>query len=423
MYLKHITIENFKGHAYCELKLKPGFNLLIGDNGMGKTSILEAASVALGGFVAGIDDVSSKHFTVDEIRVLATPMGDGSFHRQHETPVSVACVADIDGKECKWTRRKSSIKASRSTVEPGNIKKIANKMAHDPEAILPVLSYQSAARTWMQKRETSENVFSTDFNRTVGYINCLAEASDAKTLLNWCAKMEQVEWQKGKKIREYESVKNALSRFMSIMNEGEVARIQFDKQNSELSYVAGESSLPIRFLSAGYQSVIWMILDIAYRMAVLNPNLRENASNCPGIVLIDELDMHLHPKWQWKMIEALQQTFPNVQFIAATHSPILIASCRNGQLIRVEKDEISYDMSAYGMEINDVLCSAQGSNDMVESVKMQINALYELIDEGEFERARKEISSQEELLGTDHPELNKVKTALAFESAIAGDKV
>ncbi len=94
MYLKHITIENFKGHAYCELKLKPGFNLLIGDNGMGKTSILEAASVALGGFVAGIDDVSSKHFTVDEIRVLATPMGDGSFHRQHETPVSVACVAE-----------------------------------------------------------------------------------------------------------------------------------------------------------------------------------------------------------------------------------------------------------------------------------------------------------------------------------------
>lgn len=420
MYLKHIIIENFKGHVHCELDLKPGFNLLIGDNGMGKTSILEAVSVALGGFVAGIDDVPSKHFIKDEIRILELPMGDGSFDRQYETPVLVRCLADINGKEYEWTRRKSSVKSSRSTVETNRIKKLANKMAHDPNGILPILNYQSAARTWMQKRESSENIFTTEFNRTVGYKNCLEEASDSKTLLNWCAKMEQVEWQKGKKISEYESVKNTLSRFMSIMNEGEEVRIRFDKQNSELSYISGESSLPIRFLSAGYQSVIWMVLDIAYRMAVLNPNLRDKTSEkCPGIVLIDELDMHLHPKWQWKIIEALRQTFPEVQFIAATHSPILIASCQDGQLIRVENDKIFYDTSGYGMEINDVLRSAQGSRDMDETVKNQVDAVYELIDNGQFEQAKKEILVLESGLGTEHPEMNKLKTALAFETAIA----
>lgn len=363
MYLKHIIIENFKGHTHCELTLKPGFNLLIGDNGMGKTSILEAISVALGGFIAGVDDVSSKHFTKDEIRISAVPMGDGSFDRHYEVPVLVTCEADVQGKEYRWTRRKSSVKASRSTVETSEIKKIANQMASDPTSVLPILNYQSAARTWMQKRESSENIFKTDFNRTVGYINCLEEASDSKALLNWCAKMEQVEWQKGKKISEYESVKNTLSNFMAAMNGGETGRIQFDKQSSELTYTIGETSLPIRYLSAGYQSVIWMVLDIAYRMAVLNPNLREKASESPGIVLIDELDMHLHPKWQWKIIEALRLTFPNVQFIAATHSPILIASCRDGQLIRVETDEI-----------------------------------YDLIDEGSFERAEEEILTLETLI-------------------------
>lgn len=423
MYLKHIVIENFKGHTHCELKLQRGFNLLIGDNGMGKTSILEAISVALGGFIAGIDDVASKHFTKDEIRMSAIPMGDGSFHRQYETPVLVTSVADIQGEEYKWTRRKSSVRASRSTVEPSKIKTIASKMARDPEAILPILNYQSAARTWMQKRESSENVFSTDFNRTVGYINCLEEASDSKALLNWCAKMEQVEWQKGKKISEYEAVKNTLSHFMSVMNEGEAAQIQFDKQSSELSCLIGETSLLIRYLSAGYQSLIWMVLDIAYRMAVLNPNLREQAAKSPGIVLIDELDMHLHPKWQWKIIEALQLTFPNVQFIAATHSPILIASCRNGQLIRVEKDAVFYDASGYGMEINDVLRSAQGSEDIAEAVKKQVDTIYELIDTEKFEQAKMAVSTLEKMLGTDHPEVNKVKTALVFETAIAGDEV
>lgn len=423
MVLKQIEIENFKGHIDCKLELKPGFNLLIGDNGMGKTSILEAISVALGGFVAGIDDVSSKHFTKDEVRISAIEMGDGSFHRQYETPVRVACVADIAGKEYRWTRRKNSVSASRSTVEPGTIKKLAQKLSHDPDAVLPILSYQSAARTWMQKKESSENIFSTNFNRTVGYMNCLEEASDSKSLLNWCAKMEQVEWQKEKKISEYEAVKVALSKFMSIMNEGEMTEIQFDKQNSELSYVTENESLPIRFLSAGYQSVIWMVLDIAYRMAALNPNLREKIPEASGVVLIDELDMHLHPKWQWKIIEALQTTFPNVQFIAATHSPILIASCKNGQLIRVEKDEITYDASGYGMEVNDVLCSTQQSKDIVDAVKERLDAVYMLIDDGEFDKAKSEIAELEQTLGDNHPELNKVKTAYEFEKAVAGDTV
>ena len=342
MYLKDVEIENFKGHTHCQLKFSKGFNLLIGDNGMGKTSALEAISVALGGFIAGIDDVASKHFTRDEIRISSTPMGDGSFNRQYETPVLVTCTANIDDKDYRWTRKKSSVQASRSTVEPSTIKKVAHKLSHDSQATLPILSYQSAARTWMQKREPSANIFNTDFNRTVGYVNCLDEASDSKSLINWCAKMEQVAWQKGEAISEYESVKNTIAKFMSIMNESEMPQIRFDKQTSELSYITNEESLPIRCLSAGYQSLIWMIADIAYRMAVLNPNLRDKTFETPGIVLIDDIDMHLHPKWQWNIIEALQQTFPNVQFIASTHSPILIASCKNGQLIRMEADAVAY---------------------------------------------------------------------------------
>lgn len=422
MYLKSLIIENFKGHEYCELNFRPGFNLLIGDNGAGKTSILEAASVALGGYISGIDDIPTRHFSKDEIRISAVPMGDGSFHRQYETPVRVACEADVDGKSVRWTRQKSSVKASRSTVEPRDIARLASQMARDPNAVLPVLNYQSAARTWMQKREASENVFSTDFSRTVGYRNCLDEASDSKTLLNWCAKMEQVSWQKNMLISEYEAVKNALSLFMSVMNEEQTAQIQFDKQNSELSYVDHGISMPVRCLSAGYQSVIWMVLDIAFRMAVLNPNLREYAAQSTGIVLIDELDMHLHPKWQWKIIDALQQTFPNVQFIAATHSPILIAACKNGYLIRVDQDSVSYDTTDYGMEINDVLSYTQGSSAMVESVKRLIDFLYEIIDAGKIKMAEDKLAELERLLGEGHPELCKVRTALEFEKAISEER-
>lgn len=419
MFLKHLSIQNFKGLVHCEVDLEPGFNLLIGDNGKGKTSILEAASVALGGFIVGIDHIPSKHIVESEIRVSSSSMGDGSFNQQFETPVSIYCCADVNGDEVKWTRQKNSVSASRTTVEPRDICKIANAMSKNPHSVLPVLSYQSAARAWMQKRDSSNKLFDTQFSRTLGYRNCLEEATDSKSLLNWCAKMEQVSWQKNKPIGEYESVKNAVSTFMSVMSETDVCEIQFDKQSSELSYKEGDGSLPLRYLSAGYQSVIWMVLDIAYRMAVLNPNLREKASEGSGVVLIDELDVHLHPKWQWNIISALTQTFPNVQFISATHSPIIIASCKRGKLIDVNGDNISYPPSGYGVEINDVLTSTQESKAMDERVRQDLSEVYQRIEGEDFNGAQEKIEALEVALGENHPEIIKVKTQLQWMKSLS----
>lgn len=100
-----------------------------------------------------------------------------------------------------------------------------------------------------------------------------------------------------------------------------------------------------------------MVLDIAYRMAILNPFLRDDIlQQTPGIVLIDEIDMHLHPKWQWNIVNALKKTFPKVQFIVTTHSPIIVASCKEENLILLNKDEEGkYKKSLGGWQVDDVL--------------------------------------------------------------------
>lgn len=121
MKLKSVSIENFKGIAKCNLHFEEGFNLLIGDNGHGKTSILEAISVCLGGFIAGIEDIKTKHFTTDEIRIVLEKTGEGSFNRRYMTPVTVKCKATVEDETFEWTRKKSSLRASRSTVEPRDI--------------------------------------------------------------------------------------------------------------------------------------------------------------------------------------------------------------------------------------------------------------------------------------------------------------
>ncbi len=415
MQINRLIIENFKGHAHCEVDFQPGFNLLIGDNSTGKTSILEAASVALGGFISGVEGELSKNIGKEDVRLTMATMADGSYNRQYNTPVLISCETTLGN----WSRRKSSYLSSHTTLEPADIRRQAKAMTEDASCQLPVLIYQGAGRTWMQNREQSKKV--GFFSRTVGYRNCLDAASDPKMLLNWCEKMVYISLQQEKPIREYEAVKTALSTFMSVMNESASPEIRYDLQSSELCYAENGTLMPIRSLSAGYQSIIWMVLDIACRMSVLNPQLLEQTYLTSGVVLIDELDMHLHPKWQWNVIAALQQTFPNVQFIAATHSPILIASCKEGHLIYVERESISYGPTEYGIEVNDVLTYTQGSGAIVKRVKEDLDSAYQLLEEGKLSEADAALQRMETLLGTEHTEVLKLRTALAFEQAIAGE--
>lgn len=423
MVLNKIYINNFKGIEKCTINLEKGFNLLIGDNGYGKTSILEAISVGLGGFVAGIEEISTKHFTTDEIRIIMEKQGDGSYHRRYMTPISVKCEATVEEETYEWTRRKNSIKSSRSTVEPRDICRKAFKMANEKNHILPVLSYQSTARMWMQKREASENVFANNFYRTIGYDSCLVEASNIKMLMNWVRHMERIEWKRKETVGEYKGVKKALHRFMQCMMDEEVLSFEYDDQIDELIFVTKTSSLPIRHLSAGYQSLIWMVLDIAYRMSLLNPDLLDKINETPGIVLIDELDMHLHPKWQWKIVGALKNTFPNVQFITATHSPIIISSCKEENLIRLgENQEIFYDKTPYGLDVNDTLDVCQDSQSLADEVKTIMDRFTDCIDKMELEKAESIISELKLLVGENHPKVTWAEATLNLEKIPLGDE-
>ncbi len=415
MIIKNVSISNFKGIEECNLELQTGMNLIVGDNGFGKTSILEAVSVCLGGFIAGIGDITTKHFIQDEIRVVMEKTGSASYNKRYITPVSVACKAEIEGEEFEWTRRKNSVKAARSTVEPRNVCRKAFEMANEKGHILPILSYQSTARMWMQKKEFTEDIFSKEFYRTVGYEGCLAEASNIKMMMNWVRRMEKIEWKTKKESTEYKAVKNTLCYFMNLM-EGGVEKVEFDDISGELVYVANHKILPIRNLSSGYQSLIWMVLDIAYRMAILNPDMLNKINETPGVVLIDELDMHLHPKWQWNIVNALKKTFPNVQFIAATHSPIIISSCRKDNLITIGRDgKISYEETPYGFDVNEILSVFQGSSIMAEDVDKLFKLFYQNLDAQQYGEAEKQLGQLKEMTDSNNPKITSAEMALELE--------
>lgn len=380
MQIEHIEIVNFKGIIEEKFSFKSGVNLIIGDNGTGKTSVLEAVSVALGAFLAGINEVRGVHFSKDEIRRENELLGEGSNNIKYKTPVKVTCDIKIGDENFHFIRQKKSVKSSRSTVEPRDICKASSRMAEDSTAVLPVISYQGISRISNQKREGWVDVFKNDFSRVVAYMDCLSEISNMKQMTNWFARMEQISWQQDKKIAEYEIVKRAVNIFMGEMLGENTVRVFYDKRTEELMYENGTEVLPIRLLSSGFRTLVGMVLDIAYRMAILNPFLLDKIlKETPGIVLVDEIDMHLHPKWQWNVVKALKKTFPKVQFIVTTHSPIIVASCKNENLISLNhKTELAdnmYGESLEGWQVDDVLQKVMQTGNRAPETLKQLEVL------------------------------------------------
>ena len=159
-----------------------------------------------------------------------------------------------------------------------------------------------------------------------------------------------------------------------------------------------------------------MVFDVAYRMALLNPFLLDKITDTPGIVLIDELDMHLHPKWQWKVIDALRRTFPNIQFIAATHAPILFASAKDVWLIDIEGDEIDYSWSHYGIDVNTSVRQFQGTYELPDEIQFRSEAFYEAMGREDYQEAGRILQELIEKTAPEFPLIVDMKTMYDLET-------
>lgn len=422
MYLKKIHIKNYKAIKELDIELKPGVNLLIGDNGAGKTSVLEGIAVALGGMFVNVAGVSTKNIIKEDVRFIIKPLGDSSTSIEYCEPVSAGCELYIsDSQEFAWNRIKEEVSATHTKIDNKDVCLWMKKMTNNSETNLPLISFQSAARAWRVRRGD----FGTELkkkldDRRCGYIGCLDSSMDVKSVQQWCLKQEVMASNKGT-VREYEMFKNIVATFMKEINElSDVPSIFYSPQFDELVYKDDKAEMPISKLSAGYQSLLWMIMDLAYRVCMLNPEL-DNREKITGIVLIDEIDLHLHPKWQWNVIEALRKTFENVQFIIATHSPIVISASKEANLVLLDNEqEVNYLPDCYGYEVEDVLRFRQESISRPKNVKSLVDQIENAIDDTDFETAFALLEKLKAVLGEDNSEYKKMAGMVADAKLIEG---
>ncbi|MDY7230290.1 AAA family ATPase [Hyalangium rubrum] len=340
MRIERIELKNFRGFESRTLELAPSFNILIGDNGTGKTAILDALSIGAGALFLGLDGASPPGIHRLDVRRVTHKLGE-VLTLEAAYPAQITCSGIIGDKALQWAR---TLEGPTKHTTHGGASELArlgttwnNRVRAGKELTLPLISYYGTGRLWLQRRERRST--SSDGARVLrpgsrfrGYRGCLDPSSDHKGFVSWFKTMELIQIQKGQELGTLAAVKQALSKCLRGWRE-----VLYDFRLGALIARNENTQLPFEMLSDGVRNILAMVGDIAYRAATLNPHLREEASSkTPGIVLIDEIDLHLHPLWQREVVDDLRAVFPAIQFVATTHSPFIIQSLRKNELINLD---------------------------------------------------------------------------------------
>ena len=433
MRIDSISIKNYRCYEQVDISLHERLTLFVGKNGAGKTTILDAIAVTASTFLNGIDGASSRMIDVEDAKYNFYEL-EGIVDPQHQFPVVITGCGDCNGdKNLKWTRSLNSA-GGRTTIKDAQVLvKVAEKlqkriMEGDSEVILPILSYYGTGRLYAQKKEKKDLKNLQKFNRQIGYVDCMAAESNEKMMLNWFEKMTMKSLQNQQKtgvvekIVQLRVVENAICKCFEEISGYSNAALSFDLDVHRimLEYM-DESGEKCKFamneLSDGFKNTLSMIGDIAYRMAVLNPQLGENVlEKTPGIILIDEIDLHLHPEWQQTILKDLQTIFPMVQFIVTSHAPAVINSVKKESIRILDNGQVYQPVEqTYGRDANSILREVMQVGERPEEIQIMLSNFYQLIDEEKIEEAETLLNDIESIVGDSDPEISSAWVTIDFE--------
>jgi predicted ATP-binding protein involved in virulence len=330
MYITELHLQNFRRFEDVTLQFHPQFNILIGENAGGKTTVCDAVKNVLHMIIAQLggfehqDDQSS-----DDIRYSFPKELSKEQHFPVQITISLSNFLEINSK---WSLQRDHYTSYYKFSIDNDLtakKKLADlqkKISDRAKAVLPLTAYYGNSRTKKRQKHQARNYSESRLN---AYKTCLDGHCRTRSFFNWLYRQFLIESKTKQKNYILNVVRQAIKTIIPDCHE-----IEYDPDIDDVIVSLGERNFVFDDLSDGYRSVLGMVADIAHRMARLNPDLETKVlKETPGIVIIDEIELHLHPKRQYSIVENLRSIFPKVQFIITTHSPIIIQSARDGEVV------------------------------------------------------------------------------------------
>ena len=413
MKVQQLKINSFRGIR--NLTLDFDLNeptVFIGINGVGKSSILDCLAILLSWFTARVQN----------------PQGSGSYfsdsdinnqNKETHNQITVRTPDLQDLQDIEWSLTKVKKGHTKNTSSDlSSLRKLVeeiHKQLHlNPQSSLPLAVYYPTNRAVLdvhlriKQKHLFDPINAYDSALTKGKI-------DFRCFFEWFRNREDLEnekyrYQKEERDKQLEAVRKAvyqmLKGFSNLRVERSPLRMTLEKEGQKLI---------VNQLSDGEKCLLAMVGDLARRLAIANPSYQD-ALQGEAIVLIDEIELHLHPSWQRDIISALKRTFSNCQFIITTHSPQVLSHIQPENIYILESTDEGIiarkPERSFGRDSNSILEDIMGVSERPQEIKEDILKLFQMIDEGNLNKAqqlRQEIANK---IGSDEPELIKAATSI-----------
>ncbi|MGM3307190.1 AAA family ATPase [Anabaena sp. WFMT] len=411
MRVKQLKMQSFRGIGDLTLDFdEKKTTVFIGVNGVGKSSILDCTAILLSRFTSAIQHSTSsgRLFKEEEVQ-----NGKNETHNQ--------IIIAFESEEVTWSLTK--VKKGRIKDTSSNLsalikisENIKNKLSSSDEYNLPIVVYYSTNRAVLDiplKIRTKHS-----FEQIDAYENALmGEGSDFRIFFEWFRKQEDLENElrlednTAYRDQQLEAVRQAISSLIPSFSNLRVRR----SPTLRMTLQKNDEELIINQLSDGEKCLLAMVGDLARRLAIANPSLEDPLQGF-GVVLIDEIELHLHPKWQREIIPALTRTFPNCQFIVTTHSPQVISEVKPEGIYILKKTDNGViavrPESSYGRDSNQILEDLMGVPKRPQEFQDSLHHLFQLIEEGNLDGAKQLSQQIADMMGESEPELVKARVSI-----------
>lgn len=433
MRIDQLEIENFKKFARLDFSLHPQFTLFVGENASGKTTILDALAIAASVWLINVPDStlsanSCRNILPMEIRLEPEIKGD-RIQFQERRPVIIRAKGQIgEHQGVSWTRqiyrdgKKSSNAEAKQVLDC--IKDIYDRDEAGENVLCPVLAYYGAGRAWLpSNKRIPKQKQGGPARRWAAFDDCFNERIRFPELQKWFSREAIERGNRGGRWRPgFEAVKHAVLRCVP-----DADNIWFDTDRDQIVLSVHGNAQPFDNLSAGQRMMFALVADLAIKAVTQNAYLLPSdelrsedrplprvLKETPGLVLIDELDVHLHPRWQRRVVSDLKETFPAIQFACTSHSPQIIGEMKPEEIRLLDSDEMTTPSHSFGVDSSRILEELMHASSRNSSVEKLLSDLSGFIDHEDFDGARQLLSQVEAALGRDDPEITRARTLMSF---------